>query len=163
MTITFFSRKYFFLVQTECQCENIYLVNLKPFEVQLRFSRRKLQLCSNLKLVTNVASLIGGMFTTRFSRPQRPRRPGLLKPSFPSLKSSWASFFVHGLRGCWANFWGTKQESQDGKKEFGNPGRWGRRRPAEAWFVTGCLNQKTIWCFSVKKIKITDLVVKFTS
>ena len=41
--------------------------------------------------------------------------------------------FVHGLRGWWANFWDTKQESQDGNKEFGNLGRRGRRRPAEAW------------------------------
>ena len=35
--------------------------------------------------------------------------------------------FINGLRGGWASFWDTKQESQDGNKEFGNPGRLGRR------------------------------------
>ena len=33
--------------------------------------------------------------------------------------------FVHGP-------WDTNEVSQDGNKEFGNPGRRGRRRPAEA-------------------------------
>ena len=40
--------------------------------------------------------------------------------------------FVHSHRGWWDNSWDTKQESLDGNKEFGNPGRRGRRRPAEA-------------------------------
>ena len=33
----------------------------------------------------------------------------------------------HGLRCCWASFWDTKQESQDGNMEFRYPGRRGRR------------------------------------
>ena len=40
--------------------------------------------------------------------------------------------FVHGLRGWWANFWDAKQQSQDVNEEFENPGRRGRRYPAEA-------------------------------
>ena len=35
--------------------------------------------------------------------------------------------------GSQANFWDTKQESHEGDKEFENPGRRGRRRPAEVW------------------------------
>ena len=33
--------------------------------------------------------------------------------------------FVHSLRGWWASFGDTKQESQDGSKEFANQGRRG--------------------------------------
>ena len=39
---------------------------------------------------------------------------------------------VHGLSGCRATFWDTKEVSQDGNKGFGNSGRRGRRRPSEA-------------------------------
>ena len=38
--------------------------------------------------------------------------------------------FVHSVYGWWANLWDTQQESQGGNKEFGNPGRRGRR-----WFM----------------------------
>ena len=31
------------------------------------------------------------------------------------------------------NVWNRNQKSQDGNKVFGNPGRRGRRRPAEVW------------------------------
>ena len=55
--------------------------------------------------------------------------------------------FVHGLHGWRASFSNTKQESQpdsqDGNKEFGNPGRRGRRRPTEA--CSNVLKPLTSW------------------
>ena len=48
--------------------------------------------------------------------------------------------FVPGLPGWWATFWDTKEESHNGSKDFGNPGRRGRRLPAEAWYrgISSC-------------------------
>ena len=52
---------------------------------------------------------------------------GLLRASMSS--PYWileATLPVHVLRGWWANFLNTKQQSQHGNKEFRNPGRRGR-------------------------------------
>ena len=72
----------------------------------------------------------------------RPRHTGSWSPLFPSLyyKAYTISLIVimgvlvvvHCLRAWWASIWNRNKESQDGNKEFKNPGRRGRRRPMEA-------------------------------
>ena len=166
MTINFFSRKYFFLVQTECQCENIYWVNLKT-SVQHRFSCRKL---SNLKLVTNVATWnwwhignhnVRNKASQGFSvlavldhlsplpRPfSRHRRPF----------SSTAFVIAEQTSGIKSRSLTTETRNlgiMDGED-------------ADVWgLLPGSLRnawtKKMIWCFSGKKLKITDSVVKYTS
>ena len=66
-----------------------------------------------------------------FSGCRRPRRPGSLSPVLKVIAD--ALVFVHGFREKWASMSDRNQESQDGSKEFENPGRRGRRRSAEAW------------------------------
>ena len=101
-------------------------------------------------------------------------KAGLLRPSwiFEALVSVHEVVmdsinFVHDFRGWWATFCDTKEESQDGNKEFGNPGRRGRRRSAEAWFkgfgtkiklrmknIVTCWWKKeigTLWISSIQK------------
>ena len=48
---------------------------------------------------------------------QRPRRPGSLNASFPKGVAD-VLVLVHDFRGCWATFWDSKEESQDGNKEL---------------------------------------------
>ena len=64
---------------------------------------------------------------------RRPHRPGSLKPSLVPKVVTDVLVFVQGLPGWWVTIWDTEEESQYENKEFENPGRRERRRPAEAW------------------------------
>ena len=79
---------------------------------------------------------IAGALLQGSSERRRPRRPGSLKCVFPIFKVvADIRVLVQGIRGWWANFLDTKQDSKDQNKELRIPGRRERRRPAEACFI----------------------------